>query len=169
MQDFTALAQKTADVLKDESPAYYSLLQDIGVFNLIRSGFRFAYTTYGKQISIGTLARMAREIFIHDERITNTMAVRSELLKTKCMLKTDFSLILAESLGIGRNKSQEFIDLFIQCGAFIVSPNILDTNAKMIRPASLTDEELLEMYQRICAVNGTPYKIEDFNHFKEMP
>lgn len=166
MQDYAVLAEKMAHVIKRESPAFNSVLKDIGIYTLFNGGFRTVYQNYGKQLSLKTIALMAREVYINDERVTNTMAVRPELIKTKCMLKTDFSLILAESLGIGRNKSQEFIDSFISCGEFVIVPNILDTNAKMIKPKVLHDEELTEMYKRICAVNGEKFSQEEFEKFR---
>lgn len=167
MQPYDKLADKVSNMVRKDSPAIDSLLKDTGFYSLISNGFKEAYARCGKKIGLGTISLIARETFIHDERVTNTMAVRPELTKTKSMLKTDFSLILADVLGIGRNKSQEFLDLIISSGDFVIVPNILDNNAKMIRPQILTEDELSYIYERICKVNGIEVTTDGWQNFKE--
>lgn len=160
------LSEEVIDLVKKRKPRFNRVFRDCGIYKILDLNGSELYKLYGKQLSLDSVACIATDIFINDERVTNVMAVRAELNKTKTMFKTDFSMILADKLSIGRNKAMALLDQLILGEYFLIAPNICDVNAKLIRPAKISDDELHQMYVRICGVNDTPVTKEGFSIFK---
>jgi hypothetical protein len=153
------------NLIKSKNPRLARILKDCNVYKIIDMPYGELYQTFGKNMSIETISCIMAEIFVNDERVTNTMSCRPELMKAHALLKTDFGFIIADSLGIGRNKAQYFIDQALIAGYFTKSVNTLDNNAKFIKPAIMTDDELHQMYVRICGITGIEVTKQGFNNF----
>lgn len=163
----TELTEEVRELIKKENPRMLKIYNDCGLFRILEADPLTIYKNYNKNLSFESIACMLTNIFVNDERITNIMSIRSELAKTATVLKTDFTFIIADSLGIGRNKASTLIDQAISQGFFTVLPNIYDVNAKMLRPTKINDNELHRIYVRISEINHETVSAEGFVKFKE--
>ncbi len=159
------IKEEVYDLIKSRNPRLARVLKECSVYQYIDMPYSELFEKHGKNMSIEAISCMMADVFVNDERVTNNMAMRTELFNARAILKTDFGFIVADALGIGRNKAQYFVDQALIAGYFIRPPNTLDNNAKFIRPATVTNDELHRMYVRICNVNGTEITKEGFAIF----
>jgi len=161
------IAEEVENLIKEKSPRMNRIYEECGLYRILDSEPAVIYKNFYKVLSLESIACLMTEIFINDERITNIMSTKPELAKTASITKTDLTYIIADALGIGRNKTSTLINQCIDIGAFIIIPNIYDVNAKMIKPAKMSREELHGIYVRICKINNKEVTKEDFEHFME--
>lgn len=151
------LAKEVSELVVERSgKARDSILRDLGFYRTIERSIRENCSQHYKQFTMDTVSHIIYEIFTKDSRITNLMASKDELVHTKCILKTDFSFIISDCLCVGKNKSRELIDDLLLRGDLITVQNIMDTNAKMVRPALIDYPSLRAMLDRIHAAKGLP-------------
>lgn len=153
-------------IIERSGNAKDSILKDLGFYKIMNKNIKELCDTYFKQFSFDSISAIAYDIFVKDERIINLMVGRNELLHTKSILKTDFSFIIADCMCIGKNRARDIVDELILSGHFIIIPNIMDSNAKMIRPSLIKATDAYKMLEKIHKARNSPAPTEeDYNAF----
>ncbi len=154
-------------LLEDADPVANAILEDVGCYTMLELPYHALYRKHGKVLSNHTLAKIGLKVWFTDDRIVNIMSTRTDFIKSKAILKTDFSYLIADVFGVGRNKSIELVESFIDTGEFALLTNVIANNAKLVRPSFYPEFTLIEMKQAIEEIMGQPMSEDEAKNFME--
>jgi hypothetical protein len=155
------------ELLEEADPVANAILEDVGCYTMLELPFHALYRKHGKTLSNRTLAKIGLKVWFTDDRVINLMSTRTDFIKTKAILKTDFSYLVADVLGVGRNKGIEIVESFIDTGEFALLTNVIANNAKLVRPTFYPEFALVEMKQAIEELTGQPMSEDEAKNFME--